>query len=157
MCPLFACSVGAQFRDGDPRARPASAARQFPSASELERRLYLHVPLSPPTHRNPWSPPAKDAGHSPSATERLGHQAHLSNAGASAEAFRAPLASHHDHGNRLGLVRHLAHKSPRLSFLASSAAREDACAWVYRISMSGLVQPATAIRPPSDPPAASQR
>jgi hypothetical protein len=43
-------------------------------------------------------------------------------------------------------------RSPRFNRWASSAARTDACALVYRISMSGLVQPATAIRPLSEPP-----
>jgi hypothetical protein len=47
------------------------------------------------------------------------------------------------------------HNSPRLSFVASSAARAEACALVWRISMSGLVQPATAMSPDSEPPAAS--
>lgn len=55
------------------------------------------------------------------------------------------------------LERRAPHRSPRLSFFASSAARASACARVYRISMSGRVQPATAMSPPSDPPAASQR
>lgn len=49
------------------------------------------------------------------------------------------------------------HNSPKLSRCASSAARALACAFVYRINMSGRVQPATAIRPPSEPPLDSQR
>src|SRR5664280_2115900 len=50
-----------------------------------------------------------------------------------------------------------AHSSPKLRRCASSAARCEACALVYLISMSGRVQPATAIRPDSLPPLASQR
>ena len=49
------------------------------------------------------------------------------------------------------------HRFPRFSSRASAAARSDARAWVYLISMSGRVQPATAINPPSEPPAASHR
>ena len=50
-----------------------------------------------------------------------------------------------------------AHKSPNPKPRASAAARSEAVARVYRSIMSRVDHPATAIRPPSEPPAASQR
>jgi hypothetical protein len=63
----------------------------------------------------------------------------------------------HDATGVLGARPSARHNSPKFSRLDSSAARSDAWALVYRKSMSGRVHPATAIRPPSEPPAASQR
>jgi hypothetical protein len=56
-----------------------------------------------------------------------------------------------------GQCNGLRYTSPRLSERASSAARSDADAPVYLSIMSRVDQPATAIKPPSEPPARNHR